>query len=112
VIPSIQKNLDVWAAPAGCFLESALAPVLEPVQCRLDMLAGAQTVNTVVGAVAAVDLFGKRANLDAINLSAAGVGPIATKKIINLRLGFDPDFFIDAAQTTTFDFIGVTGEPT
>ena len=59
VIVSIQKNFDVWAAPAGCFLESALAPVLEPVQRCLNMLAGTQAVDAVVGTVAAIDWFGQ-----------------------------------------------------
>ncbi len=27
VVPAIQKDFDVWAAPAGGLLESALAPV-------------------------------------------------------------------------------------
>jgi hypothetical protein len=59
VIASIQKDFDVWAAPIGCFLESMLAPVLEPVQRRLNMLTGTQAVDAVVGAVAAIDGFGQ-----------------------------------------------------
>ena len=59
VIASIQINFDGWTALAGCFLESALAPALEPVQRRLNMLTGAQAVDTVVGAVAAIDRFGQ-----------------------------------------------------
>ena len=86
VIPSIQKNFDIWAALAGCFLESALAPVLEPVQRCLNMFAGAQTVDAVVGTVAAVDGVRKRANLHTIGLSAAGVGPVDTEKDIIRRL--------------------------
>ncbi len=82
VIASIQKYFDVGAARASCFLESAFAPVLEPVQRRLDVLAGTQAVDAVVSAVAAVDGFGKRANLYTIGLSAAGVGPIDTEKNI------------------------------
>jgi hypothetical protein len=57
MIPPIQKDFDVRAALCGCLLESALTPVLEPVQCRLNMFAGAQAVDAVVGAVAAVDGF-------------------------------------------------------
>jgi hypothetical protein len=82
MVSPVQKNFDVWAASAGCFLESALAPVLEPVQCRLDVLARAQAIDVVVGAVAAVDGFRKRAYLDTIALSAAGVGPKDTEKYI------------------------------
>ena len=59
VITSIQKYFGVWTALAGRFLECTLAPVLEPVQCCLDVLAGAQAVDTVVGAVAAIYRFGQ-----------------------------------------------------
>ena len=82
LIPPIQKDFDGWAACNHGLVESALAPVLEPVQRCLNMLAGAQTVDAVVGTVAAVDGFGKRANLHTIGLSTAGVGPIDTEKDI------------------------------
>lgn len=59
VIASIQENFDVWTALASCILESALAPVLEPVQRCLDVLAGAQAIDAVVRAIATVDGFGK-----------------------------------------------------
>ncbi len=82
MVSPVQKDFDVWTASAGCFLESALAPVLEPVQRRLDVFASAQAIDVVVGTVAAVDGFHKRAYLDTIALSAAGVGPIDTEKNI------------------------------
>jgi hypothetical protein len=86
VIPPIQKDFDVWATRTGCLLERALATVLKPLQCRLDVFAGAQAVDAVVGAVAAVDGFRKRANLHMIGLSAAGAGPVAPIKCIIRRL--------------------------
>jgi hypothetical protein len=92
-------------------MKGALAPVLEPEQCRLDMLAGSQAIDAVVGAVAAVDGFGKRAYLDTIVLPFAGAGPEATEKTGILRFGFDLDGFIEAPQTAAFDFIGVTRGP-
>ena len=55
VIPPVQQDLDVWATLNRCLPEEALAPILEPMQHRLDMLAGAQAVDAVVGTVAAVD---------------------------------------------------------
>jgi hypothetical protein len=111
VISPIQKNLDKGAAGIDRLMKGALAPVLEPEQCRLDVLAGSQAIDAVVGAVAAVDGFGKRAYLDTIALSFAGVDPIATKKSGIRRLGFDPKGFIEAPQAAAFDFIGVTGGP-
>jgi hypothetical protein len=36
---------------------------------------------------------------------------VDTKEIAILRLEFDPDRFIDAAQTAAFNLIGVTGGP-
>jgi hypothetical protein len=111
MVTSIQKNFDVWAARAGCFAESTLAPVLKPVQRCLDMLAGAQAVNAVIGTVAAIGWLRKRANLNMIGLSCIGVDPINTEKDIFRSLGFNPDWFVDATQAATFDFIGVTGKP-
>ena len=111
VIAPIQKNLDEGAAGTDRLMKGALAPVLEPEQCRLDVLAGSQAIDAVVGAVATVDRFGKRAYLDTIALSFAGVDPIATKKPGIRRLGFDPKGFIEAPQMAAFDFIGVTGGP-
>ena len=58
------------------------ALVLKPVQGCLDMFAGAQAINAVIGAVAAVDWFCKGANLDTIGLSVVGVDTIDTEKII------------------------------
>ena len=91
VIPLIQKNFDIWAALAGCFLESTLSLVLEPVQRGFNMLAGAQTVAAVVGAVAAVYGLCKRANLHPIGLLVAGVDLIDSEKFIVLRQGFNPE---------------------
>jgi hypothetical protein len=111
MIPSIQKNFDVWATTAGGFFKSALAPVLETVQRCLDMLAGAQAVDALVGTVAAVDGFRKRANLDAIGLPAVGMGLKGTEKNIPRRLWLNPDCFIEATPTAAFNLIGITGEP-
>jgi hypothetical protein len=111
MVTSIQKDFDVWAARAGCFAESAFAPVLKSMQRCLDMLAGAQAVNAVIGTVAAIDWLRKRANLNTIGLSCIGVDPINAEKNIFRRLGFDPDWFVDATQAAAFDFIGVTGKP-
>ena len=82
VVPQVQKDLDIRAAHDSRFFESALAPVLEPNQCGLDMLACAQAVDAVIRAVAAVDGFCKRANLHPIGLPSFGVDPIEAKKVI------------------------------
>ena len=82
LIPLIQKDFDGWTALGGCFLESTLASVLEPVQRCLYMLAGAQAIDAVVGTIAAVDVFGKRAYFHTVGLSAAGMDSIAAEKDI------------------------------
>jgi hypothetical protein len=111
VIASIQKNFDIRAAQRGCLTESALAPELEPVDYRFDMLAGAQTVDAVVGAVAAVNVFLKCANFHMVDQSAAGVDQIDTEKSVIRSLRFNPDWFSGSTQTTALDFIGITGGP-
>jgi hypothetical protein len=111
MIPPVQKDFDVRAAGGDCLLESALTPLLEPVQCRLNMFAGSQAVDAVVEAVAAVNGFLQRTNLDTIALSTSRVYAVDTKEIAILYPGFDPDGFIGATQTAAFDFIIITGGP-
>jgi hypothetical protein len=94
MIQPVQEDFNVWAALTGRIAEGALAPVVETVQRRLDMLAGAQAVDAVVGAVATVDGFRKRANLYTISLSAIGADLVVTEKIIAPRLGLDMEAFI------------------
>ena len=112
VIRPVQKDLDIRTAHGSRFFESALAPALEPNQCCLDMLAGAQAVDAVIRAVAAVDGFYKGSNLYPISLSALGIDPIDAKKIIARCQRFNLENLGSAAQAAAFDLIHVTGRPT
>jgi hypothetical protein len=59
VIAPIQKHFDERAALDCYILEGTLLPVLALVQRCFDMFAGAQSVDAMVGAVAAVDRLGQ-----------------------------------------------------
>jgi len=112
LIPSVQKDFNVGATFIGRVLEGALAPVVEPEERRLDMFAGAQAVDAVIGAVTAVDGFSQRTDFDTIHLPAIGMDPVVTEKSVVPRQGFNPEGFIDPARTTSFYLIGITCEPT
>jgi len=75
------------------------------------MFAGAQAVDAVIRAVAAVDWFCKGTNLDTIGLSVVGVDLIDTEKLILLRQGFNLERLAGGAHTAAFDLIGVAGGP-
>ena len=111
VVPPIQKDLGIRAAHDTCFFESALAPVLEPDQCSLDMLACAQAIDALIWAVAAVDGFYKRANLHPIGLPRLGLDPIKAKKVIVRGQGFNQEHLGSSAQAAAFDLIGIAGRP-
>ena len=111
VVPPVQKDLDIGATYDSRFFESALAPVLEPNQCCLDMLSGAQAVDAVIRAVAAVGGLCQGANLHPIGLSILGYDPIAAKKVIVRSQGFNLEHLGGSAQAAAFDLVGVTGRP-
>ena len=73
------------------------------------MFTGAETIDTVIRAIAAIDRFGQRSNLDTIVSVGVGTDPIKAEKFIVRRLAFDLNCFIDTPHTAAFDLIGVTG---
>jgi hypothetical protein len=73
------------------------------------MFTGAETIDTVIRAIAAIDRFGQRTNLDTIVSPVAGTDPIEAEKFIFRGLGYDLNGFMDTPYAPAFDLIGVTG---
>ena len=104
-------NINVWAASLCGGFEGTLAPVSQLHQCRLDMLAGTQAIDTVIRAVAAVAWLCQRANLYPVALLIFGLDPIEAEKLILRGQGFDLEYFRRSAPAAAFDLIGITGGP-
>lgn len=105
----VQKDLDPPGALPGGPLEAAIR--LQIREDRLDVFAGTQAVDPMIGAAAGVEVVRERADLDVIGAAALGTDPEGAEQPLPRLEGLDRDGLLERPPAPLFDLLGIGGAP-